>query len=200
MKPTSTQLSAHFASVGRVRRAAQRGFNLIELAVVTALIALGILFIVNQYTDQKIASNSENEGKSLVRVVVKTREIFPNGDFTGLTCPVLNSAGAFGGSNFQVAGVGAAAIVNHQLGAGATTVTCAPATINAGNDAFVLTYQNVPTDYCKAAIPQMAKAGGQITIGAVVVKTFVQPTAAVTYGTQCEGAATVNIAVTYGRT
>jgi prepilin-type N-terminal cleavage/methylation domain-containing protein len=175
------------------------GFTLTELLIVLAIAAVGLAVLIAQFGDTKVENAAEAEGKALINLSVKVNGRFPGGDFSALTCGVLNSNGVFNGSNFNVTGVGAATVVNHKLGSGATTVLCAPATIAVANDAFSFTYQNVPTDACKAAIPQLAKANPQIAVGATVVKTFVQKEAQATYGAQCEAAATVNITVTMPR-
>lgn len=169
---------------------AQRGFSLIEVSIVTAIVLLIAIIGIPAIGSYVVENKVPKVGGELQRFVARAKA---NAQGAGPT-PYLNVhtgtlANALRDSSvISVAGVGAAAVIAHGLGgngtAGNGTISLEPASVAAGGNGsgFTLTLTNVNSAACPALASVMQRVSEIISVqgdgGAVTVKdTTVAPAA-----------------------
>lgn len=161
----------------------QRGFTLVELAVVLAIIVLALAGIIARQRATNQTAQVQSETGNLQAVMGKVNSTFAGRtDYTGATTAFLLAQGAFPTSM-----VNGANVVNTWNGA----VTVAP---GAGNTSVDITYGGVPTSACIELVANASRSYRTVTVGVTAVKTAIQPEAVLaTTQTACAVAATVAV-------
>ncbi len=179
-------MAAHFSISGLLvtdgSRASQRGFSLIEISIVTAIIMLiaivGIPAIQAYVIENKVPRVAEEIQRFVARVKVNTSG-FGATPYSGIDAGTLaNSLRA--SSVVAVTGQGAGATTVHGLGgsgaSGKGVILVAPEAIagGAGGSAFSLTFTDVNDAACPALASILQRIADIVTIsgqaGPVVVK------------------------------
>jgi prepilin-type N-terminal cleavage/methylation domain len=160
----------------------QRGFSLVEVSIVTAIILLisiaSIPAINNYVIENKVPRVGEEMQRFVARLKANAQGAGVN-PYAGITTPALANA-LRNSSVLAVSGQGSGAQVAHGLGGsgvnGSGTVELAPAAAAGGGigSAFTLTFTDVNDAACPSLASVMQRVADVITItgagGAVVVK------------------------------
>lgn len=180
----------------RFTAAKNRGFSLLEILVVAALVAAGLaaLFALVNIYNQRQTTNAE--ASALNTIAAETRATFRSqGNFTGITPAVLIANGL----------VPATMVNGTNIETGwNTNVTVVPANLNGTmGDAVTFTY-TLPRAACSRFVQAAEGAFPRVTIGGVAVKDVPAGANAlnvVTMGAQCNAGAGGNVAIalTLGR-
>lgn len=156
----------------------QRGFTMIELIVVIALMGLMSMLAMPFIRGTVIEGKVEPTASDVSKVVTKLRGNFAgtgNTPYTALGAPAAatamfaNTARGMAQS-LVVTGAGAAATIQHDLGATGSQVAVAQATITAAGDAFSVTLPTVNEAACPKLAAQINRSAEVITINGVAVK------------------------------
>jgi prepilin-type N-terminal cleavage/methylation domain-containing protein len=160
----------------------QRGFSLVEVSIVTAIVLLiaiiGIPAIGTYVIENKVPRVAEELQRFVARVKVNAQGAGP-APYVDLNTAALANA-LKDSSVISVAGQGSAAVVAHGLGgngtAGNGTISVAPAVVAAGGvgSGFTLTLTNVSHAACPSLASVLQRVSEIITVkgvaGAVLVK------------------------------
>jgi prepilin-type N-terminal cleavage/methylation domain-containing protein len=146
----------------------QRGFSLLEVALVLVVILLGAGAILSAYTGTKSAADANNESKNINTILAGVKRIYAGTrGYTGLANTVLINGG--GAPTNMISGTN---LTNAYGGA----VTVAPTNISGGtNNAFTITYAGVPGPDCTALVNQVSQTFSVIVVGTTNVKTLAAP-------------------------
>lgn len=158
----------------------QRGYSLVELSIVVAIIAL-LIYGVVKLVNGVIADHKANaELSEMPTIITKIQKIYANRpNFSGATQAILVNNNAFP-ADWVVAG--STNLVNRWSG----TVTLAVATIGAiANNAITLTTAGVPDSECKSIVPGMDDSVRTTTVNGTVVKQDKQQSDPALTGTSC---------------
>ena len=155
-----------------------RGFTLVELLVVIAVIALLAVYSIPSMRGVIIGGKVEPVGSDINKVATKMRTNFSGQGatpYTNLGAPAAataNFANAARGlaSALTVAGAGATATVQHDLGATGSQIAVASSTITAAGDSFTVTLPTVNEAACPGLAAQLSKSAEVITVNATAVK------------------------------
>lgn len=165
-----------------LRTRKQRGFTLIEMVVVLALIAAGIGFIISRSSSASQTSKVQAEVGNLQSVTTKVKSTFasrPN--YTGATTAFLLAQGAFPTSM-----VNGATVVNTWGG----NVTVAA---GAGNTSVDITYAGVPSASCIELVAASSRNFNEVTVGATKTMNGAAVADLTATQTACTAAATASI-------
>lgn len=161
----------------------QRGFTLVELAVVLAIIVLAAAGIIARQRSTNQTAQVQAEAGNLQAIVGKINSTFAGrSSYSGATTAFLLAQGAFPSSM-----VNGATVVNTWNG----SVTVAPGT---GNTSVDITYGAVPTSACIELVANSSRSYRGVTVGTTAVKTSTQSEAdlAATQ-TACSASSTVAV-------
>lgn len=149
--------------IPRAWRAVQRGFTLIEVLIVIALVAvmLGAVFAVANRVN--VQSTLSDFSSNMTLMASETRTAFrPQGTFLGVTPAVLIGMGIVPPSM-----VSGSAIVTPWAG---STVEVAPEMVSVAGDAVRFTVSGIPGAQCAAFVAAMEPAFARIRVGPTNVK------------------------------
>ena len=124
----------------------QRGFTLVELLIVLAIIAVISIFGVPFARGIIIGGKTEPTASDISKVVTKMRANFagqgttPYNNLGAAAAATANFANTARGlvSALTITGAGAAATIQHDIGATGAQIAVAPATITALGDSFTV--------------------------------------------------------------
>lgn len=181
-RPSSSRPSA-FRPVRRPAfPARQRGFSLVEVSIVTAIVLLISIAAIPAINGYVIENKVPKVGEELQRFVARAKANAQGGGSTpyaGMETAVLANALRHS-SVLSVGGTGSSAVVAHGLGgsggSGNGVVTLAPASLAGGasGSAFSLTLSNVNDAACPSLASILQRVSEVISVagqgGAVVVK------------------------------
>jgi len=156
-----------------IRNKKQAGFTLVELLVVAGILGLLIVFAAPRVQSILYAKRAENAGLDIVKLVNKMHTTFASGGNTpygAVDTSVCANALNVAAQEIVVTGVGAAAVMSHNFGATGATITCAPGTITAANDAVVLTLNDANRAACPDLAGVVARSVDVIAINGTNVK------------------------------
>lgn len=180
----------------------QKGFTLVELLVVIAIAGVLISLVQPRIRAIIIEGRVESTAKDLINATnVLRASAAANGTPTPYTTlgaaanatASLANAAMGKASNLSVAGVGAAATVQHNLGATNSQITVAQAANPTAGDSFAVTVPTVNKAACPGLATQLSRVAEIITINAVEVKAL----NGVYNGTAGENACTADDTNTY---
>lgn len=152
---------------GRVGRA-QRGFTLIELGIVAAIVAFLLVLMMPNIKAKIIENKTSSVATQMQRAVVKiigSRAGMGTTPYTGISVAELGQV--LRDEGFPVTGSPATA-VEHTLGtdAGTPAVTIAAATLNAAGDSFTITMSEVHRAACAGMSTAMSGYAEVMTLTA----------------------------------
>jgi len=156
----------------------QRGFTLVELLIVLAIIAVIAIFGVPFARGIIIGGKTEPTASDISKIVTKMRANFAGQGTTPYTnlgaaaAATANFANTARGltSALTVTGAGATATIQHDIGATGAQIGVAQATITTAGDSFAVTVNDVNEAACPGLAAQLSKAAEVISINGTGVK------------------------------
>lgn len=156
----------------------QRGFTLVELLIVLAIIAVIAIFGVPFARGIIIGGKTEPTASDISKVVTKMRANFagqgntPYNNLGAAAAATANFANTARGltSALTITGAGATATIQHDLGATGSQIAVAPATITTLGDSFTVSVPTVNEAACPGLAAQLSKAAEVIAINGTTVK------------------------------
>lgn len=156
----------------------QRGFTLVELLIVLAIIAVIAIFGVPFARGIIIGGKTEPTASDISKVVTKMRANFagqgntPYNNLGAAAAATANFANTARGltSALTITGAGATATIQHDLGATGSQIAVAPATITTLGDSFTVSVPTVNEAACPGLAAQLSKAAEVIAINGTNVK------------------------------
>lgn len=143
-----------------------QGMSLVELLLVVGLAAIILagMFVAYNKVQSTNAANTESTNISTLRAGIKNL-YGTTSNFSGVNAQVLLNARAVPDSMRTATGT----TINNSFGG---TVTVAPATFAGGgaNNAFAITYPNVPVDVCAKLVVAVAQSFNLVTVNGTTVK------------------------------
>lgn len=167
--------SGNFFSTAAKR---QKGFTLVELIIVVAIIALLSLLGIPFVRDFIVEGKVQPTGSDVTKIVTKIRSNMSGSGaapYVALGAPAdatamfANTARGMA-SSMTVAGAGNASTVQHDIGAAGSQITVAQANLGAAGDSFSVTFPTVNKAACPGLATQVSRSAEVITINGVVVK------------------------------
>lgn len=170
----------------------QKGFTLVELGIVLALIGIGLFYAVSKLSSTGAESKAQAVTSDLASMVVPSikRVYATQSSYTGVTIATLRDNNVFPNS-WNVSGT--------ITGPFAGAVTVAAATFVTAGDALSLTIPNVPKEVCPSIVNMMSSGIEQIAVGGTTVKPNQGALDIAALGTQCAAANSTSIAFTFGK-
>jgi Tfp pilus assembly protein FimT len=150
----------------------QRGFTLIELTVVGAIIMILSIVVVPNINGYLVENKVPRVGEEVQRFIARTKVSVqglgssPYGSVT--TAQIANAVR--GSSVFQVTGTGAAAAVTHDIGASGAAVTLTPTTLTSTGDSMQIQFASVSRAACPGLAVVMQKVSEVIRLNGTEVK------------------------------
>lgn len=147
-----------------LRKKSNKGFTLTEILLVVGFIALAGIGVYVVYNKVQTGNAANTEARNIDAIRAGVKNIYgATVNYTNLTNKVLLDARVV--PDNMRAGNSGTAIINSFGG----TVTVAPVTFNAGpgntNNAFSITYTNVPVDVCSKLVSVAAPGFNKVAIG-----------------------------------
>lgn len=164
------------------RKKASRGWTVLELIVVLAIILAAAAAIVNRVQAARQSTAVQAEGANLSAIVSKAQSSFagrPN--YSGISTAMLLAQNTFPAQ--MVVGTN----VSHYWN-GAVTVAA-----GTGNTTFDITYAAVPTAACIELVSNVSRTYNEITVGTTAVKAGATIANLATLQTACAATAAPNI-------
>jgi len=175
-------VSSHVPAFARQSLSRQRGFSLVEVSIVTAIVLLISITAIPSINSYVIENKVPKVGEELQRFVARVKANAQGGGsapYAGMSTMILANA-LRNSSVLSVSGSGAASVVAHGLGgsgsAGNGIVSLTPTSVTGGTagSAFTLTLNNVNDAACPSLASVLQRVSESISIagsgGAVVVK------------------------------
>ena len=166
----------------------QRGFSLIEVSIVTAIVLLLAIVAIPAVGGYIVENKVPKVGEGLARYILQTKVNAPNGSMTpyeGIDTSNL-AVSVRDSSVFTVSGTGASARVMHGLGSDGE-VTVAPAD---SGERFTITLSKVNHAACPAIASIMQRVSETIAVGpegqsSTIVKNASTPYSALNTESKC---------------
>lgn len=146
----------------RRKRSRQRGFSLIEMSVVTAIVLLLAIMAIPAVGSYVLENRVPKVGEALARFIIQTRVVASGGaatPYSGISTGNLASMVSQSGA-FTVSGTGASATVKHGLGADGVA-SVAEADLGAG---FTVTLSNVNHVACPGIASMIQRVADSVQI------------------------------------
>lgn len=140
----------------------QRGFSLIEMSIVTAIVLLVAIMAIPAVGNYVMENRVPKVGEALARFVIQTRVVAAGGaaaPYAGITTGSLANMVSQSGV-FNVSGTGASAVVKHGLGADGVA-TVAEADLGAG---FTITLSKVSNVACPGIASMVQRVSDSVQI------------------------------------
>lgn len=164
--------------MNKFNKQSQRGFTIVELLVVLAIIALLAIFGLPAARGMIIGGKVEPTASDVNKIVTKMRANFAGQGSTPYTnlgaaaAATANFANTSRGlaSSITVTGAGATATAQHDLGATGSQIGVAQGTITTAGDSFTVTFPTANEAACPGLAAQLSRAAEVITINGTAVK------------------------------
>lgn len=156
----------------------KRGFTLVELLVVLAIIAVITIFGVPFMRGIIIQGKTEPTGSDINKVATKMRTNFAGqgttpynnlGAGAAATANFANSARGLA-SSLTITGSGPTATIQHDIGATGAQIEVAPGTITTLGDSFTVTVNDVNEAACPGLAAQLSRSAEVISINGTNAK------------------------------
>lgn len=156
----------------------QRGFTLVELLVVLAIVALLAVYSIPAMRGVIIGGKVEPAGSDINKVTTKMRTNFSGqgptpytnlGAAAAATANFANTARGLA-ATLTIAGSGGTATAQHDLGATGAQITVASSAITTAGDSFTVTVPTVNEAACPGLAAQLARSAEVITVNGTAVK------------------------------
>ncbi|TAL65674.1 MAG: prepilin-type N-terminal cleavage/methylation domain-containing protein [Burkholderiaceae bacterium] len=154
-------------------RKAEKGFTIIELIVVLAIIALLSLFAVPFARSIIINGEVQPTADDINKTVTALRGNYAGQGvtpYTSIDSSVFANAARGLASALTVTGSGAAATVSDSLGTTGQLLVVAPSTITTAGDSFTVELDNVNDAACPGLASQLSRAAEVITVNGATAK------------------------------
>ncbi|MEJ8838087.1 type 4 pilus major pilin [Ramlibacter sp. AN1133] len=156
----------------------QRGFTLVELLIVLAIIAVISVFAVPVARGVIIGGKTEPTASDISKVVTRMRSNFagqgttPYNNLGAPAAATANFANTARGlaSALTITGAGGTATVQHDIGATNSQVGVAVGTISVAGDSFTVTVPTVNEAACPGLAAQLSRTAEVITVNGVNAK------------------------------
>lgn len=151
----------------QIKKASTKGFSLIEMMIVIALIAvlLGIALIM--YFNANSGGRAYNAQSGLLQLQTAVRTINPSPAYTGINEQILIDSDK--APSNMVSG-------NTLTNVWGGTVTVGPESINGGTDnAFSVTYGSVPRNECSTIVASVSQNFAEISVEGTTVRDAANP-------------------------
>jgi type II secretory pathway pseudopilin PulG len=194
MKKSSTQRLAQLKnSQNHAKRMGQRGFSMIS--VLLGLVVAGILgaIVIEQFNDGQRKARIEAATSQILTMTAEAQKLYGNNNQYGQVTTAIAVQGNIVPARLRIAGTNTAQ--NKYNGA----ITFAPATITSANDSLTMTYANVLKDDCQDVVNAVQALMRQVQVAGTDVKPADGVISVATMSTQCDSAARVPLAFTFGR-
>lgn len=154
---------------GAHKRKKQKGFSLIEILVVLAVIAILVGGIVAAVQGLNSDAEVSNEARNINTMSDRVKKMYGSSAFTGLTTAVAWDGGIFPDALTEAAGASNAGGIHSWKG----LVTIASATLNGiANGGYAITYATVPGESCLDLVTSVEGRFDEITVAGTPVKAF----------------------------
>ncbi|MBX6317464.1 type 4 pilus major pilin [Pigmentiphaga sp.] len=156
----------------RVSLHRQKGFTLVEVAIVAAIVLIAAIVGIPAINGYIIENKVPAVAQELQRFIARTKassQGLGTTPYAGIG--IVQLANALRGSSVvTVSGAGAAAIVRHGLGASDGRIVLAAGTMTSAGDAFELTLDKVNEAACPGLAAVMQRVSERIVINGSAVK------------------------------
>lgn len=150
----------------------QRGFTLIELTVVGAIIMILSIVVVPNINGYLVENKVPRVGEEVQRFIARAKvsvQGLGSAPYSSVTTAQIANA-VRGSSVFQVTGSGASATVTHDIGASGAAVTLTPSTLTSTGDAMQIQFAGVNRAACPGLAIVMQKVTEVIRLNGTEVK------------------------------
>lgn len=150
----------------------QRGFTLVEMAIVSAIVLIAAIVGIPAINGYIIENKVPAVGQELQRFVARTKasnQGLGSTPYAGIGMAQLSNV-LRGSSVITVVGAGATATVQHGLGAADGRITLAASQVNQSGDAFDITLDRVSEAACPGLAAVMQRVSERIAINNVPIK------------------------------
>ena len=172
-------------------RRTSKGFTLIELGIVLALIGIGLFYVISKLGETSDASKAQNLVSDLSGSITNTKRLYvTQQSYSGVAIATLRDNAVFP-TSWNVGGT----ITGPFTGA----ITVAAATLSTANDAATITVPNIPSRVCTEVARMMSDGVNVMAVGGTTVKANNATLNVAVLGTQCAAATSVPMAFTFGR-
>lgn len=169
----------------------QKGFTLIEVGIVLALVGVALFFTLSKMSTTSDLTRSQNFVSEFSGIVTNAKRLYATQQsYTGVTIAILRDNNVFP-ATWNVGGT----VTGPWTGA----VTTAAATLVTAGDGLTITVPNIPQGVCSDIVRAMASGVDVISVAGTNVKAFQTTINLATAGTQCASAANVSIAFSFGK-
>lgn len=175
----------------RQERKTSKGFTLIEMGIVLALMGIAIFYALSKMSATNDTSKSQAFTQDFSSIVINTKRVYQTQtDYNGISVTTLKNNSVFP-SLWNVGGT----ITGPWTGA----VTVAAGTLATANDSAAITIPNVPSANCTEIVRQLSGGIDKIDVAGTNVKPYQGSLNIPTLGTQCASASSVSVVFTFGK-
>jgi hypothetical protein len=148
---------------------------------------------IDQFNDSQRKTRIDTATSEIITMVSGAQQLYGTNNQYGSVTTAIAVQGAVVPARLRIAGTNTAQ--NKYNGA----ITFAPATITSTSDSLTLTYANVLKEDCQDVVNAVQALMRQVQVAGTDVKPADGVIAVATMATQCDSAARVPLALTFGR-
>lgn len=187
------QLKSNSPAQVRHKMLQQRGIGIVGMLLALVIAAALTAVAIDQFNESQKKTRISAASSELMTMVSGAQQLYGTNNQYGQVTTAVAVQSSVVPARLRVAGTNTAQ--NKYNGA----ITFAPATITTTNDSLTLTYANVLREDCQDVVNSVQALMRQIQVAATDVKPADGVINVGTMATQCDSAARVNIAFTFGR-
>ena len=175
------------------KRAAQKGFGLLEIGLALLVVAVLGIYAYSQYADSRDETVSSAEVSDMTLYWAKTQQRYAsNPSYQGLTIAGLIGANVFPHSMDLVPG---SSVVNKYQG----TVGASPVNLTTAGDGVEFTLSGYPQNGCASVVPKVANGARKIDVNGTIVKPLDGTLNITALGTACTATSNNVVKFSIGR-